>query len=37
MLTTGDLVRRTNASVGIGRPEGPTVLATLTDLPVMSK
>jgi len=26
MLTTGDLVRRTNVSIRIGRPEGPTAV-----------
>ncbi len=37
MLTTGDLVRRTNVSVRIGRPEGPTAVVMLPVLPVKSK
>jgi hypothetical protein len=37
MLTTGDLVRRTNVSTRIGRPEGPTAVVMFPVLPVKSK
>ena len=37
MLTTGDLVRRTNVSSRIGRPEGPTAVMMFPVLPVKSK
>jgi hypothetical protein len=33
-LTTGDLVKRTNVSVRIGRPEGPTAVVMFPILPV---
>src|SRR5579864_978416 len=37
MLTTGDLVRRTNVSIRIGRPEAPTAVMMFPILPVKSK
>jgi len=37
MLATGDLVRRTNVSIRIGRPEGPTAVVMFPVLPVKSK
>jgi hypothetical protein len=37
MLATGDLVLRTNVSVRIGKPEGPTAVVILPVLPVRSK
>jgi hypothetical protein len=36
-LTTGDLVRGTNVSIRIGRPESPTAVVTFPVLPVKSK
>ena len=33
ILTTGDLVRRTNLSIRIGRPEGPTAVMMFPILP----
>ena len=37
ILTTGDFVRRTNVSIRIGRPEGPTAVVMFPVLPVKSK
>jgi len=37
ILTTGDLVRRTNVSIRIGRPEAPTAVMMFPILPVKSK
>jgi hypothetical protein len=37
MLTTGDLVSRTNVSIRIGSPEGPTAVVMFPVLPVKSK
>jgi hypothetical protein len=37
MLTTGDLVRRTNVSIRIGRPEAPRAVMMFPILPVKSK
>jgi hypothetical protein len=37
MLTTAHLVRRTNVSIRIGRPEGPTAVVMLPVFPVKSK
>ena len=37
MLTTGDRVRRTNVSIKMGRPEGPTAVVMFPVLPVKSK
>ena len=37
MLTTGDLVKRTNVSIRIGRPEAPTAVMMFPILPVKSK
>jgi hypothetical protein len=36
-LTTGDLVRRTNVSIRIGRPEGPTGVVMFPVLPVKAE
>jgi len=36
ILTTGDLVSRTNVFIRIGRPEGPTAVVILSVLPVKS-
>jgi len=37
MLATADLVMRTNVSIRIGKPEGPTAVVILPVLPVRSK
>src|SRR6266478_3904568 len=37
ILTTGDFVRRTNVSIRIGRPDGPTAVVMFPMLPVKSK